>query len=35
LPLTLGPPILDTFLGCVGAILVFTTMMMDSPGSAR
>ena len=34
LPLTPGPPILDTFLGCVGAILVFA-MMVDSPGSVR
>ena len=34
LPLTLAPPIVDTFLGCVGAILVFA-MMVDSPDSVR
>jgi hypothetical protein len=32
LPLTPAPPIIDTFLGCVGAILVFA-MMVDSPAS--
>ena len=32
LPLTPAPPIIDTFLGCVGAILVFA-MMVDSPDS--
>lgn len=26
LPLTMGPPILDTTLGCLGAILVFASM---------
>src|SRR5215470_13428880 len=34
LPLTPAPPIFDTFLGCVGAILVFA-MMVDSPDSVR
>ena len=34
LPLTPSPPILDTFLGCVGAILVFA-MMVDSPDTVR
>lgn len=34
LPLTTAPPILDTFLGCVGAILVFA-MMVDSSDSVR
>jgi len=34
LPLTSVPPIIDTFLGCVGAILVFA-MMVDSPDSVR
>ena len=34
LPLTPAPPIIDTFLGCVGAILVFA-MMVDSPDSVR
>ena len=34
LPLTPVPPIIDTFLGCVGAILVFA-MMVDSPDSVR
>jgi hypothetical protein len=34
LPLTSDPPILDTCLGCVGAILVFV-LMVDAPGSVR
>src|ERR1700749_3374692 len=34
LPLTPGPPILDTILGCLGAILVFA-MMVFSPESVR
>lgn len=34
LPLTPVPPIIDTFLGCVGAILVFA-MMVDSSDSVR
>ena len=34
LPLTPFPPIIDTFLGCVGAILVFAAMV-DSPDSVR
>src|SRR5437868_5438274 len=34
LPLTLGPPIIDTILGCLGAILVFA-MMVFSPDSVR
>ena len=33
-PLTSAPPILDTILGCVGAILVFA-MLVDSPHSVR
>ena len=33
-PLTLGPPILDTILGCLGAILVFA-MTVYSPDSVR
>jgi len=33
-PLTLTPPILDTILGCVGAILVFARMV-DAPDSVR
>jgi hypothetical protein len=33
-PLTPDPPILDTILGCLGAILVFA-MMVDSPDSVR
>ena len=33
-PLTTGPPILDTVLGCVGAILVFA-MMVHSQDSVR
>lgn len=32
-PLTIGPPILDTILGCLGAILVFANM--DSVRSYR
>ena len=34
LPLTPGPPILDTILGCLGAILVFA-MIVFSPDSVR
>ena len=34
LPLTPVPPIIDTFLGCVGAILVFA-MMVHSQDSVR
>lgn len=34
LPLTPGPPILDTILGCLGAILVFG-MMVFYPASVR
>ena len=34
LPLTPAPPIIDTFLGCVGAILVFA-ITVDSPDSVR
>lgn len=33
-PLTLGPPILDTILGCLGAILVFA-MIVFYPESMR
>lgn len=33
-PLTPGPPILDTFLGCIGAILVFAKMV-NSPEDLR
>lgn len=33
-PLTPAPPILDTVIGCLGAILVFA-MMVDSPESIR
>src|SRR5260370_33995032 len=33
-PLTLGPPIIDTILGCLGAILVFA-MIVFSPDSVR
>jgi hypothetical protein len=33
-PLTTGPPIFDTVLGCVGAILVFA-MMVHSQDSVR
>jgi hypothetical protein len=33
-PLTPGPPVLDTVLGCVGAIVVFA-MMVYSPESVR
>jgi hypothetical protein len=33
LPLTSGPPVLDTILGCLGAILVFASMV-SSPDSA-
>jgi hypothetical protein len=34
MPLTPGPPILDTILGCLGAILVFA-MIVFSPDSVR
>src|SRR5260370_12954685 len=34
MPLTLGPPILDTILGCLGAVLVFA-MIVFSPESVR
>jgi len=34
LPLTLGPPILDTILGCLGAILAFV-MIVFYPDSVR
>jgi hypothetical protein len=34
LPLTPGPPVLDTILGCLGAILVFA-MIVFSPDSVR
>jgi hypothetical protein len=34
LPLTPGPPILDTILGCLGAILVFAIVVF-SPDSVR
>ncbi|HEX4809004.1 MAG TPA: hypothetical protein VH325_08745 [Bryobacteraceae bacterium] len=34
LPLTLGPPILDTILGCLGAILVFGAIVFY-PDSVR
>ena len=33
-PLTIGPPIIDTILGCVAAILVFA-MIVFSPESVR
>lgn len=33
-PLTLAPPILDTVLGCIGAVAVFSGMV-DSPASVR
>jgi hypothetical protein len=33
-PLTLGPPIIDAILGCLGAILVFA-MIVFSPESVR
>lgn len=34
LPLTVGPPVLDTILGCLGAILVFA-MIVFYPDSVR
>jgi len=33
-PLTLGPPVIDTILGCLGAVLVFA-MVVFSPESVR
>ena len=33
MPLTLGPPILDTILGCLGAVLVFAMIVFFGIGA--